>query len=77
MAALSVEETVSFAAQFRLPASMPLEAKRKRVRQVLVELGLEAVAKVCCCNTRVRARARSPDERAARRTASARPRSAA
>ncbi|KAL6907660.1 hypothetical protein ACP4OV_002699 [Aristida adscensionis] len=41
---LTVEETLMFAAEFRLPRSLPTKEKRKRVQALIDQLGLRAAA---------------------------------
>lgn len=48
MGTLTVKENLMFSAQVRLPESTDLEEKKRRVVQVIKELGLQR-----CANTRV------------------------
>lgn len=44
MGTLTIRETLMYAATLRLPRSMPIQQKQKRVAQVIQELGLERIA---------------------------------
>lgn len=53
-AMLTVEETLMFSAGVRLPASVPYEEKKARVKQLISQLGLDAVAGTIIGNANTR-----------------------